>query len=73
MKIDSYRKQFAIIGKRFDYIWTILVKFVFGNIQPNFNGSNNFGTMKICSRQGQFELMSANHGARPGDIIGIFF
>ena len=22
------------------------------NIQSNFNGSNTFGTMKICSRQG---------------------
>ena len=22
------------------------------NIQQNFNGSNTFGTMKICSRQG---------------------
>ena len=21
-------------------------------VQPNFNGSNTFGTMKICSRQG---------------------
>ena len=23
--------------------------------QSNFSGSNTFGTMKICSRQGQFE------------------
>ena len=22
------------------------------NVQSNFNGSNTFGTMKICSRQG---------------------
>ena len=28
--------------------------------QQNFSGSNTFGTMKICSRQGEFELMSVN-------------
>ena len=32
----------------------------------------SFGTMKICSRQG-FELMSVNHIARSGGIIGLFF
>ena len=42
-------------------------------IQSNFNGSNTFGTMKIYSRQGQFELMSVNHIARSGGIIGISF
>ena len=33
--------------------------------------------MKICSRQGKFELMSVNHSARSGDInrdiLSIFF
>ena len=33
--------------------------------------------MKICSRQGWFELKSfnrgVNHGARSGGIIGIYF
>ena len=29
--------------------------------------------MKICSRQGQFELMSVNHSAQSGGIIGISF
>ena len=43
------------------------------NIQLNFNGSNTFGTTKICSRRGLFELMSVNHSTRPGGIIGIFF
>ena len=38
-------------------------------IQPNFNGSNTFGTMKICSREGQFELMSVNRNARSGSIM----
>ena len=49
-----------------------------------FNGSNNanlgqckFGTnlgqCKFCSRHGYFELMSVNHSARSGGIIGIFF
>ena len=28
--------------------------------------------MKICLRQGQFELMSVNHGTRPDGIKGIF-
>ena len=32
-----------------------------------------FGTMKICSRQGLFELMSVNHSGRLGDIIGISY
>ena len=40
-------------------------------LQSNFNGSNTFGTMKVCSRQGKFELMSVNHSARSGGIIGI--
>ena len=39
----------------------------------NFNGSNTFGTMKICSRQGQFELMSVDNYARSGGIIEISF
>ena len=36
----------------------------------NFSGSNSFGTMEICSRQGKFELMSVNHSARSGCIMG---
>ena len=40
-------------------------------IQKNFNGFN--GTMKICSRQGQFELMSVNLSTRSGGIMGISF
>ena len=40
---------------------------------PRFNGSNTFGTIKISSRQGQFEPMRADYSARPGGIIGIFF
>ena len=42
-------------------------------LQSNFNGSNTFGTMKICSRQGEFELMNVNHSARSGGIMDIFF
>ena len=42
-------------------------------IQPNFNGSNTFGTMKICSRQGLFELMSVKHSAWSEGLIGISF
>ena len=29
--------------------------------------------MKICSKQGKFKLMSINHSARSGGIIGMFF
>ena len=32
-----------------------------------------FRTVKRCSRQGCFELMSVNHSTRIGDIIGIVF
>ena len=42
-------------------------------ITENFNGSYTFGTMKICSRQRLFELMSVYHSTRPGGIIGILF
>ena len=42
-------------------------------IRYNLNGSNTFGTMKICSRQGKFELMSVNHNVKSGGIIGIYF
>ena len=42
-------------------------------VQSNFNDSNTFGTMKISSRQGQFERMRVDNSARSGDIIGICF
>ena len=35
--------------------------------------SNSFGTIKICSRPGRFELMSVNHSARSRGITGISF
>ena len=41
-------------------------------IQSNFNGSNTFWSMKISSRQGQFEPMSVIHTAISGGIIGIY-
>ena len=34
--------------------------------------STTFGTMKICTRVGYRELMSVNHSARSGGIIGIY-
>ena len=40
-------------------------------LQSNFNGSNTFGTMKISSRQGYFELMSFDNSARSGGILKI--
>ena len=38
-------------------------------IQSNFNGSNTFGTMKICSRQGLFEQTRVDYRARSRSII----
>ena len=40
-------------------------------VQSNFNGSNNFGTIKRCSRQEFFELICVNQSARTVDIIWI--
>ena len=37
-------------------------------IQSNFNGLNTFGTMKICSRQGEFEPLRVYYRARSGGI-----
>ena len=42
-------------------------------VSVNFSGSNTFGTMKIYSRQGWFELMCVNQSARSGGIIRIYF
>ena len=41
------------------------------NIQSNFDGSNPFGTMKICSRQRQFEPRRVTISAIPGGIMEI--
>ena len=47
------------------------------NLQSNFNGSKTFGTMKICSRKGEFERLRVYYRARSGgikrDIFSIFF
>ena len=43
------------------------------HIQPYFNGSNTFGTMTLCSGQGQFKLLGVNHSAKSGGIIGKYF
>ena len=42
-------------------------------LQSNFNGSNTFGTMKISSRQGQFEPMKVDYSARSGGLMVIYF
>ena len=43
------------------------------NIQSNFNGSNTYGTMKISSRQGQFELVRVDYNTMSGGLIWISF
>ena len=40
-------------------------------LHSDFSGSNTFGTMKICLRQGQFEPMRVDNSARSGGIIRI--
>ena len=40
-------------------------------IQSNFDGSNSFGTMKICSRQRQFEPRRVTISAIPEGIMEI--
>ena len=42
-------------------------------VQSYFNGSNTFWTMKISSRQGQFEPMRVDYSARSGSLIGLSF
>ena len=66
-KMLVFKKHFFFVfGSEKNYFETL-------RYQPIFNGSNTFGTITICSRQGQFELLCANHIARSGGIIGIFF
>ena len=43
------------------------------NIQWSINGSNTFGIMKICSRQGWSELGGVNYCARLGGVVGVSF
>ena len=38
-------------------------------VRSNFNGSNTFGTMTICSRQGQIKPMWVDYRARSRSII----
>ena len=40
-------------------------------IQSNFDGSNTFGTVKICSRQRWFEPRMVTISAIPGGIVEI--
>ena len=38
-------------------------------IQSNFNGSNIFGTIEICSKHGLFEPLRVNHGTSSGNKL----
>ena len=40
-------------------------------LQSNLNGSNTFGTLKICSRQGQCEPVRVDNSARSEGILRI--
>ena len=50
-----------------------LKKVFFLHVQSNFNGSNNYSTMKISSRQGYVELMRVDYSTRSGGLIWISF
>ena len=65
--VHSHQYMYGLESKCRDGI----VQFVY--VQSNFNGSNTFGTIKISSRQGQFELMKVNYSARSGGLIAISF
>ena len=58
---------------RRDHVASTLIRRHFNTKYPlgTVNGSHTFGTMKICSRQGDFELMSVNHSTRSEGIIRI--
>ena len=62
-----------VILKSYKIIWLLMEILLSKYIQPNFNGSNTFETIKRCSTQGLFELMSVNYSARTGGIKGISF
>ena len=50
-----------------DRVHWMCVKFYI-QIQQNFNGSNTFRSIKLCSRHGYFELMSITQCARRHNI-----
>ena len=49
-----------------------LTALIISSTQLNFNGSNTFGTMKICLRQGLSDLMRQVR-RQNRDIFSIFF
>ena len=56
-----------------DEIWDLIESVSEGFLTYSLNRSITFGTTKICSRQGWFELMGVNHSVRSGGIIGVYF
>ena len=46
----------------------IIQLYIYKNYNIDSNGSNIFGTMEICSRQGQFEPLMVNHSVR--SVVG---
>ena len=55
----------------FAFLWSVA-----SVLRSNFNGSNIFKTMEICSRYGQFEPLRVNHDVRFGSnwrLFGDFF
>ena len=56
-----------------DLYYESITKEIVLRIQSNYNGSNTFGTMTICSRQGLFELMTVNRSTRTECKVEISF
>ena len=48
--------------------WRLMIDYFSYLKQSNFNGSNTFGTMKICSRQGDFEPLRVYYRDRSEGI-----
>ena len=67
--------SFVKVLQRFVYLYEEIIHELRGpwvaEVQSNFNGSNTFGTMKMCSRQGEFEALKVYFRARSGGIIWI--
>ena len=49
----------------------MIILYSYISVQSNFDGSNLFGTMKICSKQRLFEPGKVTISATPGGIMEI--
>ena len=64
-RITTYIMMLACSTHRSNTVILLLLPYL-PSVQSNFNGSDIFGTMEVCSRHGEFEPLRVNHGARSG-------